>query len=56
MVQGMVVAEEGGAMVVDVPIGVDEIKSYMRIIKEAKARIIGVFGQLLQRSFSEGNY
>lgn len=35
--------EEGGAMVVDVPIGVDEIKSYMRIIKEAKARIIGVF-------------
>lgn len=35
--------EEGGAMVVGVPIGVDEIKSYMRIIKNAGARIVGVF-------------
>lgn len=37
------VQEEGGAMVTDVPIGVDEIRSYMRIIKKAQARIIGVF-------------
>ena len=47
--------EEGGAMVVDVPIGVDEIKSYMRIIKEAKARIIGVL-TIATAEFSEGNY
>lgn len=37
------VQEEGGAMAIDVPIGVDEIRSYMRIIKKAQARIIGVF-------------
>lgn len=37
------VRAEGGALALDVPIGVDEIRSYMRIIKKAEARIIGVF-------------
>ncbi|MBI4994852.1 thioredoxin family protein [Candidatus Peregrinibacteria bacterium] len=37
------VPNEGGALALNVPIGVDEIRSYMRIIKDAGSRIVGVF-------------